>query len=139
MSMTTVTKRQSAMNPACPWRMSLPIPDGTIAAGDRAHTAFMYSGFLDDGEVSTIFEYEVILVSDISPTTISGHANAAVTLLTDITATRLTGGGNSTTIAALANLATALVADGTTIKLVGADNSSTIAGFTNPAQTLVGD
>lgn len=46
MAIDSASKRASAMNISCPWRSSLPLPDGTIDQGDRQHAAFMYSGIL---------------------------------------------------------------------------------------------
>ncbi len=40
MAVDTLSKRVSALN------MSLPIPDGTISAGDRQHVLWTYSGIL---------------------------------------------------------------------------------------------
>ena len=46
MAIDTAAKRGSAINPGCPWRSHLPIPDGTIGQGDRQAVAFWYSGIL---------------------------------------------------------------------------------------------
>lgn len=40
MAVDTLSKRVSALN------ISLPIPDGTISAGDRQHVLWTYSGIL---------------------------------------------------------------------------------------------
>lgn len=40
----TRDKRASAINVACPWRATLPAPDGTVDDGDRQAAAFLYSG-----------------------------------------------------------------------------------------------
>jgi hypothetical protein len=44
MAMDTPSERYSAMNVMCPWRGSLPLPDGTVNQVDRQHVPFMYSG-----------------------------------------------------------------------------------------------
>lgn len=36
-------KRSSAINPFCPWRSSLPFPDGLVTHTDRRHVDFGYS------------------------------------------------------------------------------------------------
>ena len=61
MSLTTANGRSSAINPASPWRSRLPLPDGTIAAIDRAHSAYMYelaSG--SSGAAAEITDYIII-------------------------------------------------------------------------------
>lgn len=49
MAVDTAAKRSSAINPACPWRGRLPLPDATIAQGDRQAVALLYSGILAAG------------------------------------------------------------------------------------------
>jgi hypothetical protein len=39
----TALKRLSAMDPRCPWRRALPIPDGTVAAADRSMALYLYA------------------------------------------------------------------------------------------------
>jgi hypothetical protein len=51
MAIDSISKRASAINVACPWRSSLPIPDGAISQGDRQHAAEMYSGILAGSHV----------------------------------------------------------------------------------------
>lgn len=38
----TAAKRGSALQIGRPWRMTTPLPDGTVDAFDRAHLAFSY-------------------------------------------------------------------------------------------------
>lgn len=44
--MDTATKRYSAINVGSPWRGVLPLPDGSIDAGDRQIVPFLYNGIL---------------------------------------------------------------------------------------------
>ncbi len=46
MAVDTKNKRYSAIHVGCPWRSSLPIPDGTVDQGDRQHVAGFYRGVL---------------------------------------------------------------------------------------------
>ncbi len=48
MSVDTTNKRYSAIHVGCPWRSSLPIPDGSVDQGDRQHVAGLYRGVLAD-------------------------------------------------------------------------------------------
>lgn len=45
MPIDTRDKRDSAIHVGLPWRMRLPVPDGSIAAADRMHVALLYRGF----------------------------------------------------------------------------------------------
>ena len=45
--MTSRDRRAAAIAPSSPWRGLWPVPDGTIGAGDRVQTAFMYRGIVD--------------------------------------------------------------------------------------------
>jgi hypothetical protein len=45
MAIDTEAKRLSVIDVGSPWRVSFPIPDGTIAAADRTVIAKLYSGF----------------------------------------------------------------------------------------------
>lgn len=56
MAVDTLSKRVSALN------KSLPIPDGTLDAGDRQHIAWSYSGIL----ASPIFLNLAIVLSRIT-------------------------------------------------------------------------
>lgn len=47
--MDTATKRTSAIAIGSPWRNRLPVPDGTIAQGDRQAHAYYYAGILATG------------------------------------------------------------------------------------------
>lgn len=44
MAVDTAQKRYSIGHLVCPWRRSVPIPDGTIGADDRAELMLLYSG-----------------------------------------------------------------------------------------------
>ena len=44
MAIDTAQKRGSSIQIALPLRISLPFPDSTIDAGDRAFTSFAYAG-----------------------------------------------------------------------------------------------
>jgi hypothetical protein len=46
MAADTARKRYSAMHMGCPWRGVLPLPDGTVAQGDRQTVLFLYAGEL---------------------------------------------------------------------------------------------
>lgn len=48
----TPSKRYSIMNLSCPWRILLPIPDGTLNQGDRQHLLYYYSGIAWAGGVA---------------------------------------------------------------------------------------
>ena len=50
MALDNANKRASAVMTGLPWRVSLPFPNGSISAADRAQTAFEYAGpsFLSD-------------------------------------------------------------------------------------------
>lgn len=45
----TVLTRLSSINPGCPWRGILPIPDGTVEAADRQVVPYLYAGILAGG------------------------------------------------------------------------------------------
>ena len=45
MAADSPTKRLAAMDLLCPWRRTLPLPDATVDAGDRAMLLYLYSGF----------------------------------------------------------------------------------------------
>lgn len=46
MAADTARKRYSAMHMGCPWRGILPLPDGTVAQGDRQTVLLLYAGEL---------------------------------------------------------------------------------------------
>jgi hypothetical protein len=48
----TRSKRASSVNVALPFRLTMPLPDGTIGAGDRQHMSFSYSGISAAASVS---------------------------------------------------------------------------------------
>jgi hypothetical protein len=43
-NLDTAAKRGSGIAVGSPWRARLPLPDGTVAQGDRQAVALMYSG-----------------------------------------------------------------------------------------------
>lgn len=47
MAVDTPSKRLSIIHLGNPWRQTVPLPDGTINAGDRLHTAYLYSGIAE--------------------------------------------------------------------------------------------
>lgn len=47
--MDTADKRASAVHIGLPFRGMLPVPDGSIGAGDRAQAGLMYRGIIDEG------------------------------------------------------------------------------------------
>lgn len=54
MSLDTASKRFSLMHLACPWRMTLPLPDGTLDAGDRQQVLWQCSAQAFSGGGGTI-------------------------------------------------------------------------------------
>ncbi len=44
MAVDTADKRNSAIGMGLPWRNQYPIPDGSIASGDRQHIGWVYRG-----------------------------------------------------------------------------------------------
>ena len=48
MALDTAHKRYAALHVGSPWRSTLPVPDGTIAAADRLQLAYLYSGIAAD-------------------------------------------------------------------------------------------
>ncbi len=57
MALDTQSKRLSAISISAPWRVSLPIPDGTVSQGDRQHFMFLAAdpligggGLIDTGD-----------------------------------------------------------------------------------------
>jgi len=53
-AMDNASKRGSAINYTCPWRLSLPFPDGAITQPDRQHVPWMYSGILAGAPVPVL-------------------------------------------------------------------------------------
>lgn len=49
------SKRASSVGLLMPFLLAPPLPDGTLAAGDRQHSAFTYSGILASGAVALAF------------------------------------------------------------------------------------
>lgn len=45
------SKRASSVGMLTPWVLAPPLPDGTLAQGDRQHIAWSYSGILAAGAV----------------------------------------------------------------------------------------
>lgn len=44
MAMDTASKRNSAIYVTQPWRLFLPVPDGSVGQPDRQHVPWLYSG-----------------------------------------------------------------------------------------------
>ena len=44
MAIDSQAKRQGAVNPLCPWRSIVPLPDGTVGQPDRQTLALLYPG-----------------------------------------------------------------------------------------------
>lgn len=51
----TRSKRASGVNFLKPYTAAMVLPDGTIGAGDRQHTAWDYSGILAAGAGGTVY------------------------------------------------------------------------------------
>ena len=59
--MNTATKRASAIYAGSPWRTVLPVPDGTIGAGDRQAVAYLYAGITSAVVVPVVAEAAFIV------------------------------------------------------------------------------
>ncbi len=60
-NLDTRSKRASSVGIALPFILAPVLPDGTIAQGDRQHTAWSYSGILATAAVSVFTHYVAIL------------------------------------------------------------------------------
>lgn len=57
MALNTNNKRESAVNPMCPWRTVLQFPTGTVDQGERQTLMGMYSGLLATDNPPVVTDY----------------------------------------------------------------------------------
>lgn len=88
------------------------------------------------GTPATIYEY-VTLISDITRSKLAGHANYSVCLAGESSMSRLLALSNSSELAGYANYAARLMSHTPQATLIGADNESELHGFPNYPVKLV--
>ena len=59
MAVDTANKRFSIVHFGCPWRGILPIPDGSLDAGDRIELEYLYRGFFDVWAVTQLYQRRI--------------------------------------------------------------------------------
>lgn len=103
----TRSKRASAIYVSSPWRDAPVLPNGSIGAPDRSHTAYMYSGLLVEGQPSGT---SVATLPSLISTATGIHEQIGTSVATLPNLTTVTAGvmePSGTTVATLPNLTVA--------------------------------